>query len=153
MAQILKANDAISGKEGTAFMTINGRNIELFYLKNIDATIEFTKTEVPALGQRMVQQKIIGASGSGSMTIHKITSEFAKIAIDYVKSGKIPSVTIKITNADKQTAAGRQTTILKDVLFDTISIAKLDIEAETLDEDVDFTFSGADMFEQFKKVK
>lgn len=36
----LKAEDAISGKQGKAFVTINGRVEELFYAKTVEATIE-----------------------------------------------------------------------------------------------------------------
>ena len=146
----LKSGDVISGREGTAFMTIDGRNVPMFWLKNIEAVVELQKTEVPVLGKRMNQQKITGANGTGSMTIHKVTSEFAAIGIQYLKTGTVPEITIKITNDDPASSIGRQSTLIKNILFDSIVIAKLDIESETLDEDVDFTFDDADLLEQFK---
>lgn len=145
----LNANDVINGREGTAFITIDGRNIPMFFLKNIEATVELNKTEVPVLGTRMVQQKVTNASGSGSMTIHKVTSEFAKIGVDYLKSGRIPDITIKVTNDDPQSSVGRQSTLLKHVILDSVVIAKLDVESDTLDEDCDFTFNDADLLETF----
>ncbi|WP_368251396.1 phage tail tube protein [Enterococcus sp. 2201sp1_2201st1_B8_2201SCRN_220225] len=145
----LKAGDVISGREGTAFMTIDGRNVPMFFLKTIEATVELVKTEVPVLGKRTNQQKVTGANGTGSMTIHKVTSEFANIAVNYMKSGTIPDITVKVTNDDPNSTIGRQTILLKDVIFDSIVIAKLDVESETLDEDVDFTFSDTDILEAF----
>ncbi|MFS1193751.1 phage tail tube protein [Enterococcus lactis] len=145
----LKAGDVISGREGTAFMTIDGRNVPMFFLKTIEATVELVKTEVPVLGKRTNQQKVTGANGTGSMTIHKVTSEFANIAVNYMKSGTIPDITVKVTNDDPNSTIGRQTVLLKDVIFDSIVIAKLDVESETLDEDVDFTFSDTDILEAF----
>lgn len=145
----LKSGDVISGREGTAFMTIDGRNVPMFWLKNIEAVVELQKTEVPVLGKRMNQQKITGANGTGSMTIHKVTSEFAAIGIQYLKTGTVPEITIKITNDDPASSIGRQSTLIKNILFDSIVIAKLDIESETLDEDVDFTFDDADLLDQF----
>lgn len=145
----LKAGDVISGREGTAFMTIDGRNVPMFFLKTIEATVELVKTEVPVLGKRTNQQKVTGANGTGSMTIHKVTSEFANIAVNYMKTGVIPDVTVKVTNDDPNSTIGRQTILLKDVIFDSIVIAKLDVESETLDEDVDFTFSDTDILEAF----
>ncbi|MEO5293910.1 phage tail tube protein [Enterococcus cecorum] len=145
----LNANDVINGREGTAFITIDGRNIPMFFLKNIEATVELNKSEVPVLGTRMVQQKVTNASGSGSMTIHKVTSEFAKIGVDYLKSGRIPDITIKVTNDDPQSSVGRQSTLLKHVILDSVVIAKLDVESDTLDEDCDFTFNDADLLETF----
>lgn len=146
----LKSGDVISGREGTAFITIDGRNIPMFFLKNIEAVVELVKTEVPVLGKRMNQQKVTGANGTGSMTIHKVTSEFAKIGIGYLKTGTVPDIQIKITNDDPASSIGRQSTVIKGVLLDSIVIAKLDIEAETLDEDVDFTYHDGDLLEQFK---
>jgi hypothetical protein len=149
MSGFLKAGDVISGREGTAFMTLDGRNVPMFWLKNIEAKVELVKTEVPVLGKRMNQQKVTGANGSGSMTIHKVTSEFAQIGINYLKTGTIPDITIKVTNDDPNSNVGRQSTLISDVVLDSIVIAKLDIESDTLDEDVDFTFSDADLLDKF----
>lgn len=149
----LKSGDVINGREGTGYMTIDGRNVPMFWLKNIEATVELVKTEVPVLGKRMNQQKVTGANGTGSMNIHKVTSEFAKIGIDYLKKGIVPEVSIKITNDDPASSIGRQSTVINNVLLDSIVIAKLDVESETLDEDVDFTFDDAELLEQFKVAK
>lgn len=146
----LKSGDVISGREGTAFITIDGRNVPMFWLKTFEATVELVKTEVPVLGKRTNQQKVTGANGTGSMTIHKVTSEFAAIGIQYMKTGTVPEITVKITNDDPASSIGRQSTLIKGILLDSIVIAKLDIESETLDEDVDFTFDDADLLEQFK---
>lgn len=151
MSGFLKAGDIISGREGTAFMTIDGRNVPMFWLKNIEAMVELIKTEVPVLGKRMNQQKVAGANGTGTMVIHKVTSEFAKIGIDYLKVGTIPEVTIKVTNDDPNSSIGRQSTLISGVIFDSVPIAKLDIESETLDEEVSFTFSDADLLDQFSE--
>lgn len=149
----LKAGDTISGREGSAFITIDGENIEMFELKNIEAKVELTKTEVDVLGKRMTQQKVSGAKGTGSMNIHKVTSRYAQIGIEYLKSGKVPTITIKITNDDPNSSIGRQSTLIKDVVLDSIIIAKLDVGTEVLDEDVDFTFTDADLLEVFSTPK
>lgn len=149
----LKAVDTLSGREGSAFITIDKENIEMFELKNIEVKVELTKTEVDVIGKRMTQQKISGAKGTGSMTIHKVTSRYAQIGIEYLKSGKVPSITIKITNDDPSSSIGRQTTVVRDVVLDSIVIAKLDVGTEVLDEDVDFTFTDADLLELLSTPK
>ncbi|WP_022795774.1 phage tail tube protein [Bavariicoccus seileri] len=146
----LNANDTINGKEGTAFATIDGRNIELFYLKSIEASIELNKSEVPSLGRRMVQNKVTGASGSGSITIYNITSEFAQIAVDYVKTGRIPKIQIKTTNEDPNSTIGRASVLLKGVIPDEIQVAQLDVDSDSLEQDIDFTFDDLDILEKFK---
>ncbi|MDO4680905.1 MAG: phage tail tube protein [Aerococcus sp.] len=147
----LNSGDVISGREGTAYITVDGRNIPMFFLKNIEATVELIKSEIPVLGKRMNQQKVSGANGTGSLTIYHVTSEFAKVGIQYIKEGTLPNVTIKITNDDPSSSIGRQSTLIKNVVLDSIPIAKLDIESETLDEDIDFTFDDADLLEQFQE--
>lgn len=149
----LKAGDTITGREGTAFMTIDGRNVPLFFLKTLDASVEFNKTEVPVLGKRMDQNKVTGAKGSGSMTIYKVTSEFAQIAVTYLKTGVLPNIQMKVTNDDPASSIGRQTTLMSGISMDSVTIAKLDVESDALDEDVDFTFDDADILEKFVSPK
>lgn len=149
----LKAGDTITGREGTAFMTIDGRNVPLFFLKALDASVEFNKTEVPVLGKRMDQNKVTGAKGSGSMTIYKVTSEFAQIAVTYLKTGVLPNIQMKVTNDDPASSIGRQTTLMSGISMDSVTIAKLDVESDALDEDVDFTFDDADILEKFVSPK
>jgi len=145
----LKANDVISGQEGSAFMTIDGKNKEMFYLKNIESKVEKEKSEVKTLGKRMTQSKTTGASGSGSMTIYAVTSEFVQMAVDFMKKGADPYFTIKVTNEDPNSSIGRQTVLLKNVNLDSIPIANLDTEAEFLEQDIDFTFDDVDLLEKF----
>lgn len=46
MAQFLNGHDTISGTEGRAQATIDGRVVELFNATSIEASIEFQKGEV-----------------------------------------------------------------------------------------------------------
>jgi len=145
----LKAGDVISGQEGSAFMTINGSNKEMFYLKTIEAKVEKEKADIKTLGKRMTQSKTTGASGSGSMTIYAVTSEFAQMAVDFMKKGLDPYFTIKVTNEDPNSSIGRQTVLLKNVNLDSIPIANLDVDSEALEQDVDFTFDDVDLLVKF----
>jgi len=147
----LKAGDVISGQEGSAFMTIDGRNKEMFYLKSIESKIEKQKSEVKTLGKRMTQSKTAGASGSGSMTIYAVTSEFAQMAVDFMKNGVDPYFTIKVTNEDPNSGIGRQTVLLKNVNLDSIPISSLDVESEFLEQEIDFTFDDIDLLEKFSE--
>ncbi|AJA42666.1 xkdM-like portal protein (endogenous virus) [Clostridium phage phiCT9441A] len=52
-----KAEDTISGQEARAYITVNGRNEELFYAKKIESKVEKQKTEVKTLGRRGTQNK------------------------------------------------------------------------------------------------
>lgn len=145
----LKAGDTISGQEGYAQATINGKVEKLFMLKNLEATVEKNKTEVKAIGKRGTQHKATGWTGTGSMTLYYATSLFRKLIIDYVKTGKDTYFDVVITNDDPTSTIGKQTTVLYNCNLDSAVVAKLDTEADVLDEDVEFTFDDVDILESF----
>lgn len=146
----LKANDTISGQEGRAYATIDGRNEELFYIKTLEATAEKNKAEMRTLGRRGVQHKATGWTGTGSMTIYYVTSLFRQMMYDYIKTGKDTYFEITITNEDPSSSIGAQTVTLMGVNLDSVIMAALDTEAEALEEDVSFTFDDLDLPEKFK---
>ncbi|MCI9140265.1 phage portal protein [bacterium 1XD42-8] len=145
----LRAGDIISGQEGKATAVIDGAVHDMIYVKNIEATLEKNKTEVRTLGKRGTQQKTAGWSGSGSMNIYYVTSLFRKMALRYVKDGVDTYFTITIINEDPGSSIGRQTITLYNCNIDSVLLAKLDVENEILDEDVEFTFDDFDMMDSF----
>lgn len=150
----LKAGDTISGQEAVAKMTIKDQNgastiEDMFWAKTVEATVEVNKTEVYTLGKRGAQNKPNGWSGSGSMTIYYVTSLFRKMALQYIKTGIPVYFDLMITNMDPGSTIGSQTVVLKNCSLDSVIVAKIDVETEVLDEDVDFTFDDIDMLEEF----
>ena len=147
----MNANDIINGREGKVVATIDGKVFDMFYIKTFEANIELTKTQVKVLGNNNTQDKVIGWAGSGSMTLYYVTSTFRKMAIDFVKKGKLPTnFTIVVTNEDPQSTIGKQTISIKNVILDKINLAKIEVDSEDpLEEEMDFTFSDADILDQF----
>lgn len=150
----LKAGDTISGQEAVAKLTVKNSdgssNIEdMFWSKDLEATVEIDKTDVYTLGKRGAQHKPHGWSGSGSMTIYYVTSLFVKLGLEYAKTGKPVYFDIMITNDDPGSTIGKQTVILKDCTLDSFPIAKLDVESEVLDASVSFTFDDYDLLDEF----
>lgn len=148
----MKAEDAISGKLGRVYATINGNVEEMMYVKNIEASVEKNKIDVPVLGKTGVQHKAGGWSGTGSMTIYYATSIFRKMMLDYISTGRDTYFDILIENEDPTSSLGKQSMILKGVNLDSVVVAKLDVESETLDEEVSFTFNDIEMVEGFKRI-
>lgn len=148
---ILNAGDTISGQEGKATAKINGQIKDMFYIKSLEATVEKNKQEVRTLGKRGVQHKTTGWSGTGSMTIYYVTSEFVKLAKDYIKNGVDTYFTITVENSDPTSTIGTQTVSLFDVNIDSIPVAKLDVEDAVLECDMDFTFDDLDLTNEFSE--
>lgn len=148
----MKAEDAISGKEGTLYATIDGNVMAVAECKNISAKITKNKTEFKSLGYRGTQHKATGWTGTGTLVIHYASSRWAKMVIDYAKTGKDTYFKLRLTNEDPTSNIGKQVVTLIDCNLDEAEIAKLDTEAEFLDESMNFTFSDVEMPEEFSEL-
>lgn len=91
------------------------------------------------MGRTGKGNKATGWKGTGSATIHYNTSVFRKLLYQYKETGEDIYFDIQITNEDPTSHVGRQTVILKDCNLDGGIIAKMDADAEYLDEEFDFT--------------
>lgn len=151
MSGILKAGDIIAGQEGMAYMEIDGRNEPMFYVKNVNGAVGKQKTQLRTLGKRGDQNKATGWAGTGSMVIHKVTSQFVEMAVEYVKTGRDSYFNLTIVNDDPSSTIGSQRVVLVDVNLDSYPVALLDVDAEALEEEMDFTFDDLDLIESFKK--
>ena len=149
----LKAKDIVNSAEGSAFMTRNGQNIELFYVKNVNAGVDFDVQDLKTLGRRMTGHKATGMSGSGSMTIYGITSDFAQMALDFKKNGITPYFNLKLSQEDKESTVGRQTVMLFDCLTSSIPLFDMDIDDPIIEQEVEYTFDDFDIPEKFKRPK
>jgi hypothetical protein len=145
----LRAGDTISGQEGKATTNISGSIQDMFYLKTIEATFEKNKAEIKTIGKRGTQHKTTGWSGSGTMNVYYVTSLFRKMAINYIKTGKDTYFDITVQNDDPSSTVGKQTVVLYGCNVDSTILAKLDVDADALDEDIDFTFDDCDILDEF----
>lgn len=149
----LKAANTISGKEGKAYAKLNGNNEEMFFAKSIESNIEKLKSEVKAIGRRMVGHKTTGLNGTGSMTIYYLSPLFRKLLAEYKRTGKDVYFDMVIENSDPSSEAGTQTLLLIGVNLDSTALGKLDGDSDDpLEEDVDFTFEDFEYLTQFNKI-
>lgn len=137
----VRLSDTISSKEGKAYITIDGRNRELFEISSLNAQLELNVQSRQMLGHRMVQHKVIGAEGTGSMTMYFMNSDMLRLAIQYIKEGKYGGLKLQIKNEDAQSTIGKQEVVLLGVLLNTIPVATLDDQSDDpITIDTDFTF-------------
>lgn len=152
MNQQLRAQDTMSGKEGRAYLKLNGNNEELFFAKTIEATVEKQKSEIKSIGKRMTGHKTVGLLGSGTMTIYYMTPIFRDMLKEYKVNGRDAYFDLVIENDDPSSSAGRQSVLLMGVNLNSTILAKLDGDSEDpLDEEIEFTFEDFDITESFTK--
>lgn len=147
--QTMNARDSISAAEAECYVTIGSNRYYLLQIINLEAKMEKTKTEVPIMGRTGKGNKATGWKGTGSATIHYNTSLFRKLLYQYKETGEDIYFDIQVTNEDSTSTVGRQSIILKDCNMDGGILAKMDADAEYLEEDFDFTFEDWEMPEEF----
>lgn len=149
----LRSQDAISGKEGKAYAKIDGNNEEMFYARTIEATVEKTKSQIKAIGKRMVGHKTTGGEGTGSMTLYYMSPLFRAKLAEWKQRGKDLYFDMVIENDDPTSAAGKQSMLLIGVNLDSTLLTKLDGDSDDpLEEDVDFTFEDFEILTAFHKI-
>lgn len=145
----LLARDALNGKEGKAFATIDGRNVELFGLKKFEANAEFEDAKFAVVGSRTTQHKPKEMNISGTFTVYYGTPDFIKIAHQYQATGKLPEMTLQVTNQDASTSVGTQTVAYYGVVLSKIPLSLLDESADFLEEEISFTASSFEPLSNF----
>lgn len=141
----VRLQDTISSKEASAFITIDGTNRELFEISSIKAQLDLNIQTRNMLGHRMTQHKVVGAEGTGSMTMYFMNSDMLKLAIKYIKEGSYGGLKLQVKNLDAQSTIGTQEVVLSNVLLKTIPVCTVDDQSEDpITIDTDFTFDDID---------
>ncbi|WP_037355764.1 phage tail tube protein [Selenomonas sp. FC4001] len=148
----MQAKDVVAAKMASAFVTIDGNRYLLFQAKNLEAKLEKDKQEVAILGRMSKGHKTVSVNGTGSMTIYKNTALFDQMLLKLKSTGEDTYFDMQISNNDPTSAAGRQTTILKDCNIDSAIVANYDADGEWLEQDIDFTFEDIEQPEQFAQL-
>lgn len=143
--------DTVSSREGKAYITINGQNRELFELSKIEASLEMKVQAKQMLGNRMVQHKVTGAEGKGSLTMYFMNSEHLNLALEYIKDGNYGGIKIMAMNEDPQSSVGKQEVVLQNVIFNKLPVTMLDDGSDDpITFDCDFSFDDMEILEKFK---
>ena len=142
--------DTVNGTQAVVHATIGGRVEEMFYVQEFEASVDLQKEEVNFVGSLATHHKVIGWAGSGSATIHYMTSVFRRIIVDFIKTGRMPRMTLMGTNNDPASTIGTQTVVLKGIILDDSVLFKM-ANKEVLDDEINFTFEDAEMLDEFNR--
>lgn len=149
----MDGKDVVAGSLGSVYVVLDGRRYNAMQFINVSAKMEKTKVTVDILGKSGKGNKSTGWKGTGSATLHYCNSLFRKKMVEYAKTGKDFYFDMQVTNDDETSAAGRQTTILKNCNIDSAIIAQVDASTDQLNEDMDFTFDGVELPETFNDLE
>lgn len=143
--------DTLSAKEGKAYITIDGQNRELFEISALNAQIDLIVQERRMLGHRMTQHKVVGATGTGSLTMYFMNSDVLNQAIQYLRTGNYRGLKLQVKNEDPQSTVGKQEVVLLNVILASVPAAILDDQSDDpITFDTDFTFDDIENLESFR---
>ena len=145
----LLERDALNGKQGSAFVTIDGENHELFGAKKVQTNAEFQESDFKVIGTTLVQKKTTGVNLTGSMTIYYGTPLFIKMVQDYIKTGKVTFFDMQVTNDDPSTSVGKQTVVYYNCKLSKVPLSILDSDADFLEEEVGFSYTNLEVLNYF----
>lgn len=150
MAQTMHARNAPSAKMAECFVTIDGNRYNFMSAINVEVNFEKEKTKIPILGRMNRGNKSTGSQITGSGEFHKNTSIWNKIAYKFQETGEDVYFDMQITNEDPTTEIGRQTIILYDCNFDSVTLAAFDADSDdVLTESLEFTAERFEMPEEY----
>lgn len=150
--QVMFAGDSLRASAAECYITIGDKRYNFMSCINLEAKMIKNKTEVPILGKVSKGNKSTGCTYEGSATFHYNTSLFRELLYEYKETGKDVYFDIQVTNEDKTSSVGRQTTILRNVNINEGLLVKFDADEEILDEEFEFTFEDWDLPEKFKML-
>lgn len=149
MAFLLE-RDTLSGKLGTAFVTVNGQNQELFRAKNIKVSGNFQGTDVKALGTTRIQEKTTGVKQSGTGTLYYGSDLLTQMAMHYMETSEITYFDMQVTNNDPTATVGSQSIAYYGCkLTGELLLSLLDVDSDVLEQPFSFTYTTARKLNSF----
>lgn len=142
--------DTIASDEGKAYVTINGSNREMFEAQTIRAQIDLIVQERRMRGKKMAQHKVIGANGTGSLTMYFMNSQHLNSFIEYLRTGRWNPIKLQAWNEDPQSTVGKQEVVLENVILSTVPVLAIEESDDPITFDSDFTFDGIENLSSFR---
>ncbi len=152
MSIYLKIQDAVNGRKGQVYFTIDGRRYEVPGIQKIEAHDTIKERSMNTVGTVKTQTALAGVEGSGTMTVnYYAVSTFGKMMESYRKNGQYTSFDILIVNEDKSTSLGRRSSLFSQcVLSGDVPLALLDATADdSLTIDIHFKYLEYENLEDF----
>lgn len=149
MAFLLE-RDTLSGKLGTATVTMDGKVHELFRAREIKVVADIQTKEMKALGTTRIQPKNIGVRQTGSGVLYFGSDLLTQMALDYMETGKVTYFDLQVTNSDPTATVGEQTMVYYGCkLSGEVLLSILDVDNDMLEQPFTFSYTSAKKLASF----
>lgn len=152
MRTTMHAKDVLLAKLASCYITVNGERHLALQAKDLTATVEKEKVEVPILGRMMKGHKTVSMTGTGSLTVYQNTALFTNM-VKKAKDSLDTYFDMMVVNEDPASDAGSRIVTLKDCNIDGCDIAAFDADGELLEQSIEFTFEDFEIVKNFKELE
>lgn len=137
----MSASQLLNGTYGT--LSYDG--VQVAECLSCKAKVAFDKEDVDIPGQLMTDTHVKGASGSGSLEIYKISSQFVEAYATAALNGEDPRGTLVSSVTNKSTGESERIQ-LTGVSFDDVTLADWS-QKTIMKKTLPFTFTGYDVLD------
>lgn len=134
-------NRILNGTEGKVY--IDGEPV--YNVDRIDVKVSIDYDDINLNGEYVTQHRYMGASISGTVSLHKFDSYLVELYAQHIARGTIPPVRIDVALYDPQTQQ-RQIVALYDVQFEEVDLGSF-TNKELLTEDMPFNAGSFEVLE------
>ncbi|QNQ80781.1 phage tail tube protein [Lactobacillus sp. PV034] len=147
--EFMNGRDAISTKDATLTVEIDGQVYKVMECNKFTAKWEKNKEDVQTLGSHVKRKKTTSIEGTGTLGGYLVNSLWLQKAIPYVNDGSDLYFTATLTIEDKTSKTGKQVVMLTEVNLDDINIADFEADDGVMEWESDFTFEGSQVIQAF----
>lgn len=120
-------------------------------VNSVTAEVNIDKADIRLSGDRWVHKKVVGLSGTGTISGFKVTSSMIQRHAWAQGKRGVPSKTELITKLDDPEAYGSERVRLKNVSFDKIILANFK-PGEVVMEEIPFTFTDFELLDPIEEA-
>lgn len=120
----MEAKQVINGSFGEAWVDSD----YAADVTGVEAVIDINYEDVNRPRKLSTGKKMTGWEGSGTLSFNKTTSRFIKLLGDNLKNGKQTAVNV-ITKLDDPDSLGAERVVLKNVVFENLTLANWEAKA------------------------
>ena len=131
----------LRGRDGSVTAVIDGKTLEIGTIISLSATLETEVIEYKEINKRATQYEAAGWAGSGDIKLRYGLKEYMAIADYYNKHNQMPEIELIVVNEDPKYNEGSLKTQLTGVVFEKMTIAQVDIDADFLEDESSFKFT------------
>lgn len=114
----MRAKQVINGSYGEAWVDSD----YMADVTGVEAVIDFDYEDINRPRKLSTAKKLIGWNGSGSLKFNKTNSRFIRLVGDNLREGRQTEVDI-ITKLDDPDSLGAERVVLKNVVFENLTLA------------------------------